>query len=186
MIRIGLIGGPGTGKSTQCAHFFSKLKEKSIPIEQVQEWVREAINKGHLPMDNPWVQFWIYSEQKHKEDCLPEAIKYMITDSPTILSYPYALINVKNPEDKYLILKMYEYFLNDLNRYDYIFVCKREKEYLKDGTRSQTKEEALAIDALIVSLLKQHKVPFEYLTGTIEERTEIIKVVAGIKLGSIR
>jgi len=129
MKRICLVGGPGSGKSTQCAHFFSKLKEQSIPIEQVQEWVREAINKGQLPMNNPWIQFWIYEEQKRKEDCLPSAIQYMITDSPTLLSYVYALMNAKRPGDNYLILKMYENFLMDLNRYDYIFVCAREKEY---------------------------------------------------------
>lgn len=180
MIRIALVGGPGTGKSTQCAHFFSKLKEKSIPIEQIQEWVREALNKGQLPIDNPWVQFWIYEEQKRKEDCLPEAIKYMITDSPTILSYPYALMKAKRPNDNYLILKMYENFLKDIDRYNYIFVCSREKEYLKDGTRYQSKSEALEIDALIMSLLKQHSIPYEVLKGTVEDRTNLIRTLVGV------
>jgi adenylate kinase family enzyme len=53
MIRIALLGGPGSGKSTQCAHFFSILKTESVLIEQVQEWVREAFNKGLLPSNNP-------------------------------------------------------------------------------------------------------------------------------------
>ncbi len=180
MIRIALLGGPGSGKSTQCAHFFSKLKEQSIPIEQVQEWVRESINKGQLPMNNPWVQFWIYEEQKDKEDCLPSAIQYMITDSPTLLSYVYALMNAKRPGDNYLILKMYENFLIDLNRYDYIFVCAREKEYLKDGTRFQTKAEAIELDSLIISLLKQHNIHYEVLTGSVEERTSIMRTIVGV------
>ena len=180
MIRIGLMGGPGSGKSTQCAHFFSKLKEQSIPIEQVQEWVREAINKGKLPPDNPWVQFWIYREQKDKEDYIPTEIKFMVTDSPTILSYVYALLYAKRPTDNFLIIKMYEYFLLDLNRYDYIFICKREKEYMKDGTRKQNKEEAVELDILVQTILDMHKVSYTILKGTTEERTNKMKEIIGI------
>lgn len=180
MIRICLIGGPNTGKSTQCAHFFASLKEQSIPIEQIQEWVREAINKGQLPMENPWVQFWVYQEQKDKENCLPTEIQYMVTDSPTLLSYVYALMGAKRPTDNYLLIKMYENFLLDLNRYDYIFTCEREKEYLKDGTRAQSKEEAIALDKLIRSILDQHKVSYTVLKGSSEERTQMMRKMIGV------
>ena len=180
MIRIALLGGPGTGKSTQCAHFFSKLKENSVPIEQIQEWVREAINKKQVPIDNPWAQFWIYEEQKRKEDCLPSTIQYMVTDSPTLLSYVYVLMNAQKPRDNYLILKMYENFLTDITRYDHIFICAREKEYLKDGTRYQTKAEAIELDSLIMSLLAQHKIPCPVLTGSVEERTSTMRIVVGV------
>jgi len=180
MIRIGLLGGPGCGKSTQCAHFFSKLKEMGMQTEQVQEWVREAINKSYIPTNNPWVQWWIYTEQKEKEDCLPIDIDYMVTDSPTILSYIYALQYTNRPPDNYLILKMYEYFLKDLDRYDYLFVCKREKPYVKDGTRIQTEKEAKEIDDLVLNLLDIHSVKYHIITGTVEERTNQMRGVIGI------
>jgi len=180
MIRIGLLGGPGCGKSTQCAHFFSKLKEASIQSEQVQEWVREAINKGQLPPNNPWAQWWIYTEQKEKEDCIPAAIDYMVTDSPTILSYVYALKYATRPNDNSLLLKMYEYFLKDLTRYDYLFVCKREKAYIQDGTRTQTIEDAKELDELLLNLLKAHGVNCFEISGTVEERTTLMRTVIGI------
>lgn len=180
IIRIALLGGPGSGKSTQCARFFSDLKAESKPIEQIQEWVREAINKKQIPEGNSWSQFWIYQEQKIKEDCVPEAIKYLVTDSPTLLSYVYALQYAKRPTDNYLLIKMYENFINDITRYDYVFLCAREKAYLKDGTRSQTKEEAMALDSVIINLLQLHSIPYNVLTGSADERSkkmrEIIKV----------
>jgi nicotinamide riboside kinase len=180
MIRIGLISGPGSGKSTQAAHFFSKLKADGIQTELVTEWVREAINKGQIPPNTPWVQFWIYSEQKAKEDCIPLKIDYMVTDSPTILSYVYALLFAKRPNDNYLLIKMYENFLTDLTRYDYLFICKREKPYVEDGTRAQTKEQAIEIDNFVLSLLDIHNVKYHFLTGTVEERTNKMRDVIGL------
>lgn len=179
-IRIGLIGGPGSGKSTQCAHFYSVVKSKMLQIEQVQEWVREALNNDMIP-NNPWVQFWIIEEQRRREDCIPKDIQYIVTDSPTILSYVYALYNGNAQNDKWLFIKMYEKFLEDLSRYDYIFVCQREKVYMRDGTRQQTEEEAKQIDTHIRNLLDMHRFNYHILTGTTEERTiQMCKIIEGL------
>jgi len=140
--RIGLIGGPGTLKSGQCAHFVGILKSKSILVEQVIEWVREAFNKKMIPEDNAWAQFWIYEEQRRREDCIPKEIDYIVTDSPTLLSYVYALFNGSYEKDRWLWIKMYEKFIIDLHRYQFLFFCEREKEYQRDGTRRQSAEEA--------------------------------------------
>lgn len=100
--RIGLIAGPCCGKSGQAAHFVGILKSKSILVEQVIEWVREAFNKKMIPEDNAWAQFWIYEEQLRREDCIPYEIEYVVTDSPTLLSYIYALQNGSYTNDKWL------------------------------------------------------------------------------------
>jgi nicotinamide riboside kinase len=177
MKRTALIGGSGCGKSTQCAHFFSILKSESVPIEQIQEWVREAFNKRLIPSpkDNPWIQAYIYEEQKKKEDCVPNEIKYIVTDSPTVLSYVYALKHSKIPQDSYLLIKMYENFINDIQRYDYIFLCGREKPYINDGTRFQTKEEAEDLDKTIINLMELHNISYIILNGTPEDRTKIMR-----------
>jgi nicotinamide riboside kinase len=180
MKRIALMGGAGCGKSTQCARFFSDLKSESIQVEQVQEWVREAFNKGLIPKGNAWAEFLIYEEQKIKEDCIPSKIEYMVTDSPTLLCYVYALEMAKRPEDNLLLIKMYEKFINDLTRYDYVFLCKREKPYIKDGTRTQTKEEAEKLDNIVINILQQHNIPYVVLTGTTAERSAIMRKTIGV------
>jgi len=75
---------------------------------------------------------------------------------------------------------MYEYFLKDLDRYDYLFVCKREKPYVKDGTRTQTEKEAKELDDFILNLLDIHGIKYHIITGTVEERTNQMRSVIGI------
>ena len=180
MKKIALMGGAGCGKSTQCADFFAKLKSESISVEQVQEWVREGFSKGWIPRNNAWAQSTIYEEQKRKEDCIPTLIQYMVTDSPTLLCYVYALQDAKIPQDNYLIIKMYEKFLEDLSRYDYVFLCKREKPYVKDGTRTQTKEEAEKLDRTIIGILEQHNISYTVLSGTTTERSNKMREIIGV------
>ena len=181
VIKIGLIGGPASGKSIQCAHFFATVKSKSIQIEQIQEWVREAFNNEMIPEDNPWVQFWVYEEQKRREDCIPKEIDYILTDSPTVLSYIYALQNGRAEKDKWLFIKMYEKFMTDMNRYDYIFLCAREKPYVKDGTRKQTEEQAKLIDEQIRNLFDIHRFKYHILKGSTEDRTRQMCEIIGVR-----
>jgi len=181
MYRIALVGGPGCGKSTQASHFFSILKSNGYKIDQIQEWCREAINDGKLPY-TPWAQFWIYEEQLKKETCIPDEIDYMVTDSPVFLSYIYAVINSTIEEDNWLLVKMYEKFLSGIKRYDSIFICKRENKYVLDGTRRQSEEHAIEIDNMIINMLDYHKVQYTVLSGTVQERTEIMCKEIGIDL----
>lgn len=180
VIKIGIIGGPSVGKSIQCAHFFAIAKSKNVQIEQIQEWVREAFNNEMIPEDNPWVQFWVYEEQKRREDCVPKEIEYIVTDSPTVLSYIYALHNGRVEKDKWLFVKMYEKFITDMNRYDYIFLCEREKPYVKDGTRKETEEEAKRIDMQIKNLFDIHRFKYHILRGCTEDRTNKMCDIIGI------
>ena len=73
-----------------------------------------------------------------KRDCIPKEIGYIVTDSPTLLSYIYAIFNGNVKEDKWLWIKMYEKFIMDLDRYQFLFFCERERPYQKDCSRKQT------------------------------------------------
>ncbi len=90
MIKIGICGAPGAGKSTTAAGIFYACKRKGIQVELVQEFVREEINKG-FQLESVGDQLRIYVKQKEREDIVPATIDVLVTDSPIYLSLYYAL-----------------------------------------------------------------------------------------------
>lgn len=180
MIRIGLLGGPGCGKSTQAAHLFATLRAEGKIIEQVQELAREAINRNLLPHDGGWPQLFLHDEQRKREDSLPPEVQVLVTDSPLLLGYVYALQYAKLPQDRLLLQVMYERFLEALERYSFLFLLEREKPYMLDSTRRQDERSARAIDLLIQRLLAIHNCPYTVLVGSIEERTKTIRERIGL------
>jgi len=177
-IKIALIGAPSAGKSTLAASLFSVLKEKKIKVELIQEYAREHINK-YGTVENVLSQYLFYEKQREKEDIIPSAIDVLITDSPTILSYMYALFYGKasHKDEQLLLTNMYEKFLQDsFKRYDLIYYLPSVRDYIKDGTRIQTEEEAKKIGELIYNFLTIHKIPMiEIESPNTQVRTEIIE-----------
>lgn len=183
-IKIGLLGGPCCGKSSLAAAVFAKLKSNDITADYVPEFAREAINKKIVDPTTLSGQFVIYDEQKFREDCIPEEIQYVISDSPLVFCFPYALeySSVYNKSDRHLLHNIYLKFLDSFSRYDYLFLCCREKKYILDGTRTQTEEQAIEIDNKIKFLLDIHHVKYSELFGTIEERVKQVLDIIGVKL----
>lgn len=176
-VKIGLLAGPGSGKSTLAAGVFTHCKQKGIPIYLVTEFAREEIDRGWKP-DSIAEQFRILKEQRLREDSIPEQIKVMITDSPVFFSYFYSLwYSIDHFADKRILLSLYDEFLSDLNRYDYIYIVNRIKPYARDGTREQTKHDSDKITILLKSIMDLHKIPYIEINGDETGIKEIIKVV---------
>ena len=161
--RIALLGGPSTGKSTLAARLFSELKDRGIQTELVQEYAREHINRlGKV--NNILTQYLFYEKQRQKEDIIPETIEYIITDSPTILCYIYAVYYaiIGDVDHQELLVDMYSKTIRDgLNRYHKIYFLESNRPYVKDGTRTQTKEESKEIGENIRKFLDLHKIPYK-------------------------
>lgn len=163
--RIALLGGPSSGKSTLAAALFSTMKEIGINADLVQEYAREHINKYGAP-ENVLTQFLIYKKQREKEDILPKQVEYIITDSPTILSYVYGLYyyDPKSKDHRIMLADMYyEMMLDGFSRYQYVFFLEATRPYKLDGTRTQSAQEAKQIGLEIKELLRTHKIPFSTL-----------------------
>jgi len=164
-VRIGLVAGPSSGKSTTAADVFVHCKRAGITVELVSEVAREEINKG-WKIRSIAEQFLINQKQREKEDIIPTEISVMVTDSPAFLTYYYALWNAECPSDENMIMTwLYSDFLKDLRRYDKIYYLNRVKPYVKDGTRVQTEEESDQIGIHLKALLEMHHVDFEEIDG---------------------
>ena len=167
MIRIALLGGPSAGKSTLAARLFSDLKEIGKNAELVQEYAREHINRRGV-ITNVLSQYMIYERQRDREDILPEQVEYLVTDSPTILSYIYAVhyADLTNVDNQELIIDMYDKMFRDggVNRYKYIYFLEPTRPYKLDGTRSQTESEARHIGENIKKFLELHHITYKSLS----------------------
>lgn len=156
-MRINLLGGPGSGKSTTAAWLFSELKRKQISIELVTEYVKAwACQKRPV---NEFDQVYLLGKQMQYEyRFISSGVKNIVTDSPVMLSPVYA--NAYYPDlgisvPMLQIVAEYEKRHPSIN----IFLRRKNKPYVQEG-RYQTLEQAKKIDESVYDTLQYGKRTF--------------------------
>lgn len=86
MIRVGITGVPGSGKTSLARGIASSGKINSIEV--VSEYARRYISK-HGQITSMWEQYRIFQKQKEWEDSVCSQVDVMITDSPIFLGLIY-------------------------------------------------------------------------------------------------
>jgi len=171
--RIGLFGGPGTGKSTMAALIYANLKKDHINIEFIQEYVKNwAYEKRDV---SSFDQVYLLAKQIRMEDLvLRNGVNFVITDSPVGMSTCYAQ-NYGFKEWKSLVevARAFEDQYPSLN----IFMDRGDMEYESHG-RYQTKDEAIEMDVIIMQHLKDSGRPFEIIDCKNEDG--LLKLVRSI------
>lgn len=162
---INFIGGPGVGKSTHAANLFAHMKKQDINCELIAEYA-----KGVVWREAPSIlkdQLYIFAKQHNAQFRVRGKVKYMITDSPLILSLHYGLN--ESSEFRNLVRVKWNEF-NNIN-----FYVKRNKLYNPIG-RSQNEKEAEEISQDIERILKEEKIDYTTIDSntTVEKIYEII------------
>jgi thymidylate kinase len=161
---INFYGGPGSGKSTQAAGLFYKMKAHGYNVELTDEFAKECVWEDNVPMLRD--QLWVLAHQHRKILRLVDKVDYVITDSPVLLSPIY---REKYGEALYseIIDKM---ALECYNLYDNInFLLKRPTEYNQAG-RSQNLSASIEIDEDIIEQFKKFNISYTLL-GEIDQHT---------------
>lgn len=145
MIVVNMFGGPSCGKSTMAAQVFSKLKMLGVNCELVQEFAKDLTWEERY--DALTDQAYITGVQNRRLSLLKNKVDVVVTDSPLLLGSIYV------SDDK--IKNSYTKFLFDLfDTYENInFILPRKKKYDTNG-RTQSKDEAIAIDEEIKNLIR--------------------------------
>jgi hypothetical protein len=86
---INLLSGPSAGKSTTAAKIFARLKDERIPVELVREYAKDYAWEGRKI--DPLTQLHLLGEQANREILLYNKVRFIVTDSPLILSSFYHL-----------------------------------------------------------------------------------------------
>lgn len=90
--RINFFGGPGVGKSTLAAKFFTHLKQRGHNVELIHEFVKQYVyTKQTL---TSWGQVYTFGQQFGAElRALEGGVRQLVTDSPLLLQCIYARHN---------------------------------------------------------------------------------------------
>jgi len=178
MVKIGLMGAPGCGKSTLAAYVFAMLKDKGFDGELVNEYIREHVNR-HKRVPSITFQSIVYERQLEKEKIIPPALDFFVTDSPHILSYIFAslYINYQDPDHIELLGDLYLKFLRySRTAYDLVYVLEHNHPPKDDGVRYQTDEEMELLKRMIPTFLDTHRIPYKLLCANMDtkKRSKII------------
>lgn len=150
---INFFGGPGTGKSTQAAMLFAKLKKKGFKVELVTEYAKDMVwQEGFKVLEN---QLYIFAKQYHRMWRIKDKVDIIVTDSPLIQNLAYA----ENMTQTYCNL-----VIEESNKFDNVnILLQRGKDYKTEG-RLQNLEQAIEKDKLIINLLKDNDqtINFDY------------------------
>lgn len=173
-MRINLLGGPGSGKSTTAAWLFSVLKEHHISVELVTEYVKSwACQKRQV---TSFDQIYLLGKQMQYEyRFLNAGIQNIVTDSPVFLSAIYAEVYYKELNISKPILELVDAYEKQFPSVN-IFLNRQNKPYHQEG-RYQTYEQAKEIDKLIRSNLVAKP---EWTTHFVDynNRTEILRILS--------
>lgn len=184
MIRIALLGAPGTGKSTLAAYTYAMLKDEGFEGDLVQEYIREHINK-HKKVPSITFQSIVYERQLEKEKILPKELDFFVTDSPHSLSYIYAsmYIDYNDVDQRELLTDLYSKFLkNSRTAYDLVYVLDHNyKPNMEDGVRYQTTKEMDTLKKFIPTFLDMHQVEYKLLGKGLSTKKRAKKIVKDVK-----
>jgi hypothetical protein len=155
---INLYGGPSSGKSTQGAGLFYRMKQSGYNVELVNEFAKEVVWEGNVPLLRD--QLYVLAHQHRKLVRLANKVDYIITDSPVLLSIAYRGLYdgpmYSDLIDK-LALECYDMY-NNIN-----FMLARPQDFQTTG-RAQDYEQSLKIDSSIVSIFQQYNIQYRTLS----------------------
>jgi GTPase SAR1 family protein len=175
---INLFGGPGIGKSSIASGLTHEFKKRHISCDCPYEFPKSLAwdNNNEAIKD----QFYVIANQHRGIAKSYGKVKYIIVDSPLLLSLVYKDFYVdKNTYPSCLYGKEFDdLLLSMFNFYDNLnVVLKRGDGDFNEKERYQNLEESKLLDTLIKNVLDVNDIP--YITVDVSENPiqEILKII---------
>lgn len=170
---VNIFGGPGSGKSTQAAGTFFKLKSKHINAELVTEFAKDKVWEDSLSVLAN--QIYIFANQHQRIFRCLDKVDVIVTDSPVNLGLIYGTMYGNHLSEPLEQLIRYEFQRNhNLN-----IVLERTSAYDSRG-RVQTYDEAITVDDRIIDILEQDKLSFVRIPADADAPDRISSLIIDI------
>ena len=157
-LRVGLYGGPASGKSTTRAEVFSILKKEHVEIEEVTEVAKDYV--WEKAIGKLQFQPLMMAKQMWRERRLEDQVDAIITDTSTLLSLVYgAEEHGVTPEFRAWIVAEYR----KANRLDFFIDRNPNIPYNAAGRNQGSLYEAEKHDDAIIRILDEVGMPYRRL-----------------------
>lgn len=187
MIKIAIVGAPGTGKTVLARKLTNTLQILGYNADQVVEYVRTYLIRWVKPdrrKPDLLDQVMIFIGQKRREDDLKH-VDFVICDSATFLVYVFTHfrgVDLKDRRQRLVVNKMWRWTHEELPSYDLIFYLPpslnyRAREYKWQViNKKQQKELARQIEAFF----ELEKIKYFKVAGNTTSAREklILKILA--------
>jgi len=189
MTKIGICGGPSSGKTTLAKALTNKLGLLGHNPEYIGEYARYHINmckqNGIYAAREPIDQQIIFYNQLRWENAVNDEVDFLVSDSPIFMTavYGHMLTDFRNYKHRTFYHQLYEQILEMKDRYDHVFFLPSEIEFKADGLRVEDAERAQKIGEQIRAFLVFHDYRWHEITGSLDERVEkCYKILIGSEL----
>lgn len=152
---INLFAGSGAGKSTTAAALFAAMKQEGYDVELVREYVKNWAYEGRKIEHTD--QIYLLAKQMKAELPLYGKVKYLVTDSPFLLSGFYSELYYGKTYITDTANNVMADTAEKANRIN-VFI-NRNKPFVEKG-RYETEEQAKANDVAMKEFLKENNYDF--------------------------
>ncbi len=156
---INMLGGPGSGKSTNAAELYAKMKRESMHVELVREVAKEWVWQGHYI--GPFEQMSILGKQIQRESSLFGKVEYIVTDSPALLGAFYC----QKAGQGFMTDMVYHYYkYSEVHGVRFLnYMVPRKEKYDPKG-RFESEEQSKEIDTQLQDYMNLHEFSFKRFT----------------------
>lgn len=156
-LLVNLFAGPGTGKSTNMALSFGKLKTQGVSAEMIPEYAKDLVwEERHTALR---FQPYLAAKQIYRTHRVLGKVPVAITDSPILLSLVY--------DDSLRGGKLEEFLLETFrswNTFNIHLIRNNEAHpFVSTGRTQKDVKEAQEVDDKIEALLADHQIPHTLL-----------------------
>lgn len=198
-IKVNFCAAPSSRKSTICSRIESDLKQMRINADTSKEYSRQYYQNYGVPTEF-WEEAIIFENQDSRDKGIAAVSEVMLSDAPCVNQYIFAKRAMQaklkaegrtemKPSEYKFLEELHTKVLKKINWYDIIVVLPPNDPVTRDGTRTETDEEKIAIHNAIIGFLNAENIRYFLIDGDMDSKISTIKklilVERDVRMGAV-